>query len=149
MSEPILEKLSQEGVISADDKKLILALVRNHELINILHYGEGVPQKLLDRLASDNIAVKDYLAIAPLLYLADVGGVSDGRLTNTHLRNAEFLSNEENLKKLADKWDVVRLFAGFLGSVRRSVDAAGKEKVNYPVVDLSAALPIPSESHYR
>jgi hypothetical protein len=115
ISRPVIEELSRKGLFNEEEAKVILALIYLHDSFNTLHFGEALPQKIEKYLAENNVERDLYYRLAPLLYLADVASVMDGKLSDGHLDNAIFLKNPENIQKLIKNWEYIRLFLGFCG----------------------------------
>ncbi len=114
-SMPVLEKLKEEGVITEDEVKLVLALIFLHDMLHTMHFGETVPREISRYLAENNINETLYYELAPLLYILDIGSVGRGVISDIHLDDVIFYTKAENLRRAIARWDQIRLYLGFCG----------------------------------
>ena len=113
ISRPTIQNLVEQGAISSEEGKLALALIYLHTNFNTLHFGEVLPSTIDAYLVENGIDRNAYYELAPLLYIADVASVDEGKLSDAHLNDAVFLSSPDNMTSLISNWSNVRLYGGF------------------------------------
>ena len=113
--------LEEKGILTGEERELLVALVELRSHFNTLHFGEGLPSVILDYLEDKKIDEARYFKLASFLYLADVSVADRGKLSQEVMETFIHLSTPSNMWKIERSWPAIRLLRGFFGKGKEQI----------------------------